>query len=277
MRTSRTINACYYAGQLVLIVIFAFPLLWVLSLSLKTGPETLQSPPALLPRNPQWSNYQRVLASTPIDRYLLNSLILVAASVAGTLLVSLPAAYALSRFVFRARRAFSRVLLGAQLISPLVVVVPLYQLFVSLHLVNNYVGLVLVYIAISAPFLTWFLKSYLDTVPVVLDEAAMVDGCSRWRVFVSVVTPAARPGIASAAILACVTVWSQFAIPFILLDDQSLFPVSVGVVNLKATAGEITTQYLAAGCVLAVVPVVVLFVVLQRHIVGALTAGAVKG
>lgn len=105
----------------------------------------------------------------------------------------------------------------------------------------------------------------------------MVDGCTRPRAFWSVVLPAARPGIVSAAILGGVTAWSQFAIPFILLDDQNLFPVSVGVVNLQATAGEITTQYLAAGSVLAVAPVVVLFILLQRQIVGALTAGAVKG
>lgn len=277
MRRSRLVDAAYYAGQALLIIVFAFPLLWVLSLSLKTGAETVQGTPALLPHDPQWSNYREVLAGTPIGRYLLNSLILVAASVLGTLAVGLPAAYALSRFVFRGRRAFSRGMLAAQLISPLVIVVPLYQLFVQLGLVNNYAGLILVYIAISAPFLTWFLKSYLDTVPSTLDEAAMVDGCSRWRAFYSVVLPAAKPGIASAAIISCVTVWSQFAIPYVLLDNQSLFPASVGIVNLQATAGEITTQYLAAGCVLAIAPVVVLFILLQRHIVGALTAGAVKG
>jgi multiple sugar transport system permease protein len=273
----RATNAAYILGQVVLVALFIFPLLWVLSLSLKTAPETLQSPPGLLPRSPQWGNYTHVLDTTPIGRYLLNSLVLVVASVAGALALGVPAAYALSRLVFPAQRSFSRGLLAAQLISPLIIAVPLYRLFVVLHLVNNYVGLVLVYIAIIAPFLTWFLKSYLDTVPVSLDEAALVDGCTRLTAMLRVVLPSAMPGIASAAILGAVTSWSQFAIPFILLDDRDLFPVSVGVVNLQATAGEITTQYLAAGSVLAVAPVVVLFVLLQRHIVGALTSGAVKG
>ena len=273
----RGTDAAYIVGQAVLVLLFVFPLLWVLSLSLKTAPETLQSPPSLLPRSPQWGNYTHVLDTTPIGRYLLNSMFLVVASVAGALALGVPAAYALSRLVFPAHRPFSRGLLAAQLISPLIIAVPLYRLFVSLHLVNNYVGLVLVYIAVIAPFLTWFLKSYLDTVPVSLDEAALVDGCSRRGAMVRVVLPSAMPGIASAAILGAVTAWSQFALPFILLDDRDLFPVSVGVVNLQATAGEITTQYLAAGSVLAVAPVVVLFVVLQRHIVGALTSGAVKG
>jgi multiple sugar transport system permease protein len=198
-------------------------------------------------------------------------------SVLGTLLLAVPAAYALSRFVFPGRRPYTRALLAAQLISPLIIAVPVYRLFIALGLINNYAGLVLVYVAIVAPFITWFLKTYFDTVPRELDEAAAIDGCTpaggMWRV----VLPSARPGIVSAAILAGVTAWSQFAMPFILLDDQDLFPVSVGVVNLKASAGEITTQYLAAGSVMAILPVVVIFVILQRQIVGALTAGAVKG
>jgi multiple sugar transport system permease protein len=277
MTRRRWTDLAYYLAQALLILVFAFPLLWVLSLSLKSGPETLQYPPTLLPQDPQWGNYGVVLDTTPIGRYLLNSLFLVVVTVGGALLVAVPAAYALSRFVFPGRRAYSRGVLAAQLISPLIVVVPLYRLLVSLRLVDNYLGLVLILVAIIAPFLTWFLKTYIDTVPRALDEAALMDGCSRLRAVVSVIVPAIRPGLASAAVLGGVTTWSQFAVPFILLDSRELFPVSVGVVNLQQTAGEITTQYLAAGAVLAVAPVIVLFVVLQRHIVGALTAGAVKG
>jgi len=277
MRGDRIGRAGYHLGQAVLVIAFAFPLAWVLSLSLKTGPETLQSPPSLLPESPQWGNYATVLENTPIGRYLVNSLFLVAVSVTGALLVAVPAAYGLSRFVFRGRQTYSRGVLAAQLVSPLIIAVPAYRLFVALGLVDSYVGLVLIYIAMIAPFLTWFLKTYLDTVPRALDEAAMIDGCSRLRTVVSVILPTIRPGLASAAILGGVTTWSQFAVPFILLDTRELFPVSVGVVNLQQTAGEITTQYLAAGSVLAVAPVIVLFVVFQRHIVGALTAGAVKG
>lgn len=277
MRAQRWNNAAYYLAMAVLALVFAFPLLWVVSLSLKTAAETLQSPPSLLPAAPQWSNYSRVLEATPIGRYLLNSLLIVVACVVGSLAVGVPAAYALSRFVFRRKRTFSRGLLAAQLISPIVLVVPLYRVFVGIGLINNYLSLILVYIAITTPFMTWFLKNYLDTVPEDLDEAAMIDGCSRPRAIWSVILPVARPGIASAAILGGVTAWSQFVVPFILLDSRELFPVSVGVVDLQSTAGEITTQLLAAGSVLGVAPVVILFIVLQRQILGALTSGAVKG
>lgn len=277
MKYTRMGNLPYYLGQLVLIVIFAFPLLWVLSLSLKSPAETLESPPGLLPDQFLWTNYTDVLETSPLGRYLLNSLLVVGLAVAGTLLLAVPAAYALSRFTFGARRPYTRALLAAQLISPLIIAVPVYRLFVSLNLINNYVGLVLVYIAIVAPFITWFLKTFFDTIPVSLDESASIDGCTRLNGLIKVILPTARPGIASAAILASVTSWSQFAIPFILLDDIDLYPVSVGVVNLQASAGEITTQYVAAGSIMAIAPVLILFIVLQRHIVGALTAGAVKG
>jgi len=277
VRASRLGNVGYYLAQILLVLVFAFPLLWVLSLSLKSAAETLESPPTLLPRDWLWSNYSRVLEITPLGRYLVNSSVIVALTVVGTLLLGVPVAYALSRFVFPGRRPYTRGLLAAQLISPLIIAVPVYRLLVAVKLINNYVGLVLVYIAVVAPFITWFLKSYFDTLPRELDEAAAVDGATPLRAMTKAVLPSAVPGIVSAGILTGVTAWSQFAIPFILLDDRDLFPVSVGVVNLQATAGEITTQYLAAGSVMAIAPVILLFAVLQRQIVGALTAGAVKG
>ncbi|MHA6803945.1 carbohydrate ABC transporter permease [Salinifilum ghardaiensis] len=272
-------NAGLYLAMAVTIAAFAFPLLWVLSLSLRTPREVVATPPPLIPSEPQWGNYGHVLATTQIGGYLLNSLTVVTGAVAGCLAVCVPAAYALSRMHFRGRRAFARAVLACQLISPLVLVVPLYQVFTAVGLINNYLGLVLVYVAVAAPFLTWFLRNYFDSVSAELDDAALVDGCSRPRALLSVVLPAAAPGIASAAIVVAVLSWSQFVVPFVLLDDSSMYPVSVGVVNLQDTAdgGAVTTQYLAAGSLLAVAPVVVLFVVLQRHIVGALTAGSLKG
>jgi multiple sugar transport system permease protein len=277
MRPSRQGNLGYYGAQLLLILVFAFPLLWVASLSLKSAEETLQSPPSLLPSQWLFSNYSEVLSTTPIGRYLVNSVILVGITVFGTLALGVPVAFALSRYVFRGKRPYTRGLLAAQLISPLIIAVPVYRAFAALGLINNYLGLVLVYIAIVAPFITWFLKSFFDTIPRDLDEAAAIDGCTPLSALIRVLLPTAVPGIVSAGILAAVTSWSQFAVPFILLDDRDLFPVSVGVVNLQATAGEITTQYLAAGSVMAIAPVLIAFVLLQRYIVGALTAGAVKG
>lgn len=272
-------NLGLYLAMAVTIVVFAFPVLWVLSLSLRTPREVMATPPPLIPSEWQWSNYAHVIATTQIGNYLLNSVIVVTGSVLGCLTICVPAAYGLSRLRFRGRQAFSKIVLACQLLSPLVLVVPLYQVFTAIGLINNYLGLILVYVAVTAPFLTWFLRNYFNSISAQLDEAALVDGCSRLRALVSVVLPAAAPGIASAGIVVSVLSWSQFVVPFVLLDDSSMYPVSVGVVNLQNTTGggEVTTQYLAAGSLLAVAPVIVLFLVLQRYIVGALTAGSLKG
>ncbi|WP_158889643.1 carbohydrate ABC transporter permease [Amycolatopsis anabasis] len=277
MNTRRWQNVLLYLGMVVTVLVFVFPVLWVFSLSLRTPEEVAAAPPPLVPASPRWSNYGHVLATTDMGRYLLNSVIVVSGSVVVCLAVCLPAAYGLSRLRFRGARTFSRFVLACQLISPVVLVVPVYRAFVAVGLINNYLGMILVYVAVTAPFLTWFLRDYLESIPDSLDEAAMVDGCTRGRALVSVVIPAAAPGIASAAIVVAVLSWSQFVVPFVLVDDSDLYPVSVGVVNLQQTSSEITTQYLAAGSILAVVPVIVVFVVLQRYIVGALTAGSLKG
>ncbi|MCK8475852.1 MULTISPECIES: carbohydrate ABC transporter permease [Microbacterium] len=264
-------------AMVVVSIVFAFPVLWAVMTSLKSPSELIASPPVWVPTDPQWSNYTTVLSNTPVVRYLMNSFVIVAGTVAVTLVVCVPAAYGLSRFVFRGKATLSNAVLAAQLFSPVVLAIPLYSLLAKLGLLNNYPTLILVYAALIVPFITWFLKGYFDTIPGELDEAALIDGVGRAGALWHAVLPAARPGIASAVVFSIVMSWSQFVVPFILLDKSTLYPVSVGLVTLQSTTGEITTHYLAAGAVIAVAPVVVLFVLLQRHIVSALTQGAVKG
>jgi multiple sugar transport system permease protein len=187
------------------------------------------------------------------------------------------AAYGFSRYTFRYKKPSLMAVLVFQMISPVVISIPLYRLFVELDLLNNYVGLVVVYSAVVLPFTTWFLKGYFDTIPYQMDEAAIVDGASRWQVLSRILLPVSAPGIATAAILTAVLSWSQFVIPFILLDDRTLYPVSVGLVNLQADTNAVTLHYLAAASMVSVAPVIVVFVLLQRYIVSALTSGAVKG
>lgn len=261
----------------VAFICFVFPLLWVLSTSLKTVSELFVTPPLLFPPDPQWGNFVHVLNAMPMLRYIGNSVAIVFLTVLLVAAVGIPAAYGLSRFAFRRRRVFMRTILAAQLISPIVIVVPLYRMLVQLGLLNSFLPLVIVYAAVQLPFTVWFLKGFFDTIPIELDEAALTDGASRLRSLWSVVLPVARPGIASALIIVAVSSWSQFVIPYILLNDQKSYPVSVGVVNLKSTIGGVTTQYLAAGALLSIIPVIIVFVFLQRFIIGALMQGAIKG
>jgi multiple sugar transport system permease protein len=163
------------------------------------------------------------------------------------------------------------------MVSPVIIAIPLYRLFAGLGLLNSYATLIPVYVAIVLPFTTWFLKGYFDTIPYQMDEAAIVDGATRWQILTRILLPVCAPGIATVGILAAVLSWSEFVVPFILLDDRNLYPISVGIVNLQSTSDAITLHYLAAASVVAIAPVVVVFVLLQRYIVGALTSGAIKG
>lgn len=277
-RAEKMTRAGLYAAYVVIIIFFLFPVFWVISMSLKTVPQLFATPPIFFPiSDPQFSNYSYVLTSTPILRYLLNSAIIVLLTVFFTVVVATLAAYGFSRYSFRYKNPLLLAVLVFQMVSAVVIAIPLYRLFAGFGLLNSYVTLILVYVAIVLPFTTWFLKGYFDTIPYEVDEAAIVDGASRWQILTRILLPVCAPGIATAAILAAVLSWSQFVVPFILLDDRNLYPVSVGLVNLQSTSDAITTHYLAAASVIAIAPVIVVFILLQRYIVSALTSGAIKG
>lgn len=276
-RRERTERVVLYVGYILVTLFFMFPLLWVLSLSLKSIPEIFSYPPVWFSKNPQFENYKFVLEKTEILGQMRNSAYIVLFTVILTLIVAVPAAYGLSRFKYRSKSFLMLIILMFQMISPVIVAIPLYRLFAQTGMINQHWSLILVYTAIELPFATWFLKGYLDTITPELDEAARIDGCSRWQTIRKVLVPVCMPGIVSVMILVAVQSWSQFVIPFILLDDKALYPVSVGLLNLQSTSESITMHYLAASSVISILPVIVVFVVLQRFIVGALTSGAVKG
>jgi multiple sugar transport system permease protein len=266
-----------YLAYALIIVFFLFPIFWVLSMSLKTVPQLFATPPVWFPLDPQFENYAYVIANTSIVHYLLNSAFIVLLTVFFTLLIATLAAYGFSRFHFPYKKLALIAVLVFQMVSPVIIAIPLYRLFAGLGLLNSYATLIPVYVAIVLPFTTWFLKGYFDTIPYEMDEAAIVDGATRWQVLTRILLPVCAPGIATAGILAAVLSWSEFVVPFILLDDRNLYPISVGIVNLQSTSDAITLHYLAAASVVAIAPVVVVFVLLQRYIVGALTSGAIKG
>lgn len=270
-------NTALYICFAVVTLFFLFPVFWVLSMSLKSVPQLFATPPVWFPLNPQFGNYAYVIENTSIVGYLLNSALIVAFSVALTLLIATLAAYGFSRFVFRGKKFSLMAVLVFQMVSPVVIAIPLYRTLVALNLLNNYAGLIVVYVAVVLPFTTWFLKGYFDTIPHDLDDAASIDGCSRMQLLWRVLLPVCAPGIASSAIIVAVLSWSQFVVPFILLDDRTMYPVSVGLVNLQSNSDAITLHYLSAASIVAIGPVLILFVILQRYIVGALASGAVKG
>jgi multiple sugar transport system permease protein len=267
----------YYVMGLVVVLFFLFPLLWVVSLSLKKIPEIFSTPLIWFSPKPQWGNYLYVIKHTRIFYNLLNSLLLVTATLVCCTLVVLPASYTLSRSKFNGKKAVMMGMMIFQMISPVIIAIPLYRFFSAARLINNYPALIAVYAALYSPFAVWFMKGYFDSIPIALDEAAKVDGCSRFRTLVSVLFPVAFPGVISVSILIAVQSWGQLIIPFILLDRREYYPVSVGLLDLQASAEAVSVHFLAASSIIAIAPVIILFVVLQKFIIGALTNGAVKG
>lgn len=273
----KTVNGLLYFICILVIIFFLFPILWTLSLSFKTVPELYKVPPAILPESLNFDNYKYLVVQVQILRGVKNSVVITGATIVGAMLIAVPAAYAFSRIQFKGSNFVQFLVLMFQMISPLVIVIPLYRYFAKIGLLNTTIGLVMIYIAISAPFQVWFLKSFFDTIPKELDEAACIDGCNRLQVVTKILVPTIIPGIFSGVLMVFISSWSQFVVPYILMDTPSKMPLACLLVNLQSTLQQITTHYLAAASILTILPTVLLFLFLQKYIVSALTAGAVKG
>ena len=271
-------------GDALTYLVFAFallffggPLLWVLSLSIRTQQEVFITSLRLIPESPTLENYVEVLYSAQFSVFLINSLKLAVAGSLGAMVVAAPAAYAFSRLDFRGKGTLLIGVLALQMISPLVIAIPLYRYFARLGVLDSHFSTAMVYIAILVPLATWMLKGFFDGIPPALDEAAMVDGCTRFGAFRRVVLPLILPGLTSVFVLTAILAWGMFEVPYILLSEPSLLPISVGILNFQGNYASTSPNVLAAGGVLAMLPAIATFVILQRFIVRALTSGAIKG
>ncbi|MEA1883658.1 MAG: carbohydrate ABC transporter permease [Thermotogota bacterium] len=266
-----------WIGYAIVSLFFLFPVLWVFSLSLKTKAELFEYPPTLIPKSPTFDNFRNVFQNTSMWRYLFNSFELVVFTVLGTLLVAIPAGYAFSRFRFKNKQKYLFLVLVFQMISPVIIGIPIYKYYASLGLINNYFGLVMVYIAVQIPFTTFLIKGGFDAIPKEFDEAARIDGATRFQLLRKIIIPVSLPSIASATIFTSINAWSQFLLPFILIDKEKMFPVSVGILLTQGNYQEISTHFVAAASVISLVPAVLMVIFLQKFIIKSLTAGALKG
>jgi len=270
-------DAFSYLFMLAMFIFFAGPLSYLLSMALRDKREVYRGAARYIPDNPTIQNFITVLNNSYFPIYLWNGLKLAALSGFGVLIVALPAAYAFSRFQFRGKGLSMMALLLFQMISPLVIMVPLYRYMNRLGLLDTHFAVVMVYIALGVPLATWLLKSTVDGIPRSLDEAAMIDGCNRFSVFWRIILPLSAPGIASVFIITVIAGWSQFLVPFLLLTKNDLMPIGVGIFNFRGMQTDSSIQLLAPACLISVVPAIVAFLSLQRLILGAMTSGAVKG
>lgn len=270
-------DAASYAAALLLAAFFVVPILWLASLSVRAPEEVFLGAARFVPEAPTLDNFRQILTDRNFGLYLWNGVKLCALGALGALAVATPAAYAFSRRRFRGASPLMIGILTVQMVSPLVLLIPLYRYMERLGLLETHAAAAGVYMALGVPLAVWILKAAFDAIPRALEEAAAIDGCSAPATLLFVTLPLALPGMASAFVLNMLMGWSQFLVPFILLTDDAKQPISVAIFNYAGSTSASTTQLLAAACLVTVLPAVAAFLALQRLILRALVAGAVKG
>lgn len=276
-KAGRAGDIATYVVLAVLSVFFLAPFVWLFSLAVRTPAEIYLGAARLIPQNPTLDNFVYILSDPAFLTYLWNGLKLSVLGGGLAVALAVPAAYACSRLRWRGLNAVLIAILAVQMISPLVILMPLYRWLAALELLNMHLSVIAIYGALGMPLAVWLLKVAFDAIPLEIEDAAFVDGASRLIILWRITLPLARPGIASAFILTMVMNWSQFLVPFILLERDGDWPVSVAIFNFAGSVSASTTQVLAAACLIALIPAVTVFLLLQRMIVSALISGAVKG
>jgi multiple sugar transport system permease protein len=252
-----------------------FPTLVAVTTSLKPAGEVYSSPPNWLPTHMRWSNFVELFRQVPLGHAFVNSLLIAGGATVVVLICALPAGYALARFTFPGRRAVLFSVLAIIMFSPIVIVVSLFQLFADYGLVDKWYAVSLANAAFVLPFCIWIMTGYFQTIPRELDDAGQVDGASRFRVFFSILLPLTLPGIATVLIFAFVQSWNEFLLASSLLTNQDEYPLPVAMFNFVGQHG-VQWEYVTGAVLLSSVPVLVLFLFVQRLLVRGLTRGAVK-
>ncbi len=272
----RNSEALSIALALIVVVIAIFPFLWMVLSSIKTLRELYTVPPVWLPEMPTFENYWNVLTQSNIPRYFLNSLVISAGSTAIALALAVFAAYGFARFQFRGRGFWEAFVLIGQLMPTAAIIVPLYIVLSKAGLSNTWGGLIIVYLIITLPLSVWMLIGYFSTIPLELEEAAIVDGATRLGVLFKVTLPLSLPGIVAVIIYAFVTTWNEFIFALCLATDSRAKTLPIGLAEFST---EFNTDWGAvmAASVLMTLPIVALFLAMQKLFIGGLTAGATKG
>lgn len=264
-----------YIIILFFVAISVYPVLRVVTISLRPGNNLLTSSLRIIPKNATFQNYIKLFTDEPFLLWIRNSvLVTLTVTIVGVVLASM-AGYAFSRHKFPGRKLGLHSLLITQMFPATMLLLPLYIMISKLGLINSFLGLIIMYSATALPFCVWLMKGYYDTIPTSLEEAANVDGANKFTAFYKVILPLAAPALVIAALFSFMTAWNEYIIAAQVLWYEDMFTIPLG---LKSFQGNMTTEWglYAAGAIVISIPVVILFLVLSKWLVSGLTLGSVK-
>jgi multiple sugar transport system permease protein len=275
MKTSVAKKTVLSAAGALVAVIFLIPYIRMLTTALTPYDELYSIPAEYLPTWFDFSNFVTVWDSAPIASYIINTLIIAGAATVVVLIVAVPAAYYLARFRFKSRNLILLLVLATQMFAPTSMVIGIYREFVALGLVNTYTSLILVNAAFNLAFSVWILSGFFSSIPAEVEEAAMLDGCSRIKVLRTITLPLALPGLLTAIIFTFIAAWNEFVVALTLTSSPEIRPLTVGITGFIGLY-EVQWHYVFAVSLIAIIPVVILFISIEKWLVSGLTAGSIK-
>jgi raffinose/stachyose/melibiose transport system permease protein len=277
----RQARAALIARRVLLFLLLAllgavvlYPLLWLVMTSLKTLNE-LYAHPLALPARPMFENYVYAWKQG-LSSYFVNSVVVSIGTVLGTVFLGALAAYSFARFQFRGKTLLFYVIIGGLTLAGEVALFPLFRILQKIHLYNTYWAMIIPYVAFRLPFVTFLIRSYFLSFPAELEEAAHIDGLGSFSIFLRIVLPLSKPILASAAIMTLLYSWNEFLFALVFVEKMSLKTIPVGLINFK---GQLRTDFVSilAGVAISMIPVVALFLAMQKSFIKGLTAGSTKG
>jgi arabinogalactan oligomer/maltooligosaccharide transport system permease protein len=280
MRKPRELSPAGRIGAYAVLTLFSlfalYPILRVLAISLRPGDRLLSKSLAIFPPDATFSTYVRLFTEEPFLRWMFNSLVISAGVTLAGVGLAATAGYAFSRYKFRGRDTAMIAIITTQMFPATMLLLPLFIMLIKLHVYDNYWGLIIAYSATALPFTTWQMKGYYDTIPYSLEEAASIDGCTPFAIFWRIILPLAAPALVITALFSFMTAWSEYLVAAVLIQDEMLFTLPLGLKTFQS-AMEVSWGLYSAGAVIVSMPVVILFILLSRWLVSGLTLGSVKG